>query len=103
MEMQNRPGGDALINGRLADELELTSEQKEELKERAEKLEKELEEKIAQLKKKARAELLEGLTSKQREKLDDLLGDSFEYEAPKFGNRIRQIRDRAKERAADKE
>ena len=88
--MQNRPGGQAIFQGRIAEELELTDEQKEELEERAEEIEKELEKDIAELKKKAREDLLKGLTAKQREKLDSMLGEEFQYTAPKPGRPMRR-------------
>ena len=90
VEMQNRPGGQAIFQGRIAEELELTDEQKEELEERAEEIEKELEKDIAELKKKAREDLLKGLTAKQREKLDSMLGEEFQYTAPKPGRPMRR-------------
>ena len=57
---------------------------------RAEEIEKELDEKIAELKKKARADLLKGLTAEQRKKLDEMLGDEFQYSAPKPQRSIRR-------------
>lgn len=90
VEMQNRPGGEAIFQGRIADQLELTEEQREKLQERAEEIEKELDEKIAELKKKARADLLKGLTAEQRKKLDEMLGDEFQYSAPKPQRSIRR-------------
>ena len=90
VEMQNRPGGEAIFQGRIADELELTEEQRAKLEERAGEIEQELEEKIAELKKKAREDLLKGLTSEQRKKLDEMLGEEFQYSAPKAPRSIRR-------------
>lgn len=73
-----------LTGGEVADELHLTDEQKRQLKEKEAKLREDIQRKTQefykQLREEARAELLSVLTAEQRRKLDDLTGETFEWQ-----------------------
>ena len=70
-------GTSKALNGKLAEELGITPEQKQKLTERSQELTKEIQEKIAELRKNAKQKLLAELTSDQRKKLEELLGDEY--------------------------
>jgi hypothetical protein len=77
-----------LSNSAIADELEITDEQQEEIKEKSSELQEELNEKIAELREKMREELLRELTPKQRQAWKKMVGDTFTFErSSPFGNR----------------
>lgn len=89
----------SLVRGKLKDELELTDEDIKRLKERSAKIEKKLQEDIAKLREKAKKDLLGELSSRQRNKLNELLGDRFEYKQPDFRSRIRELQNDARKNA----
>lgn len=72
-----RGGADALTEGKLAETLGLTDAQREQLRQRAEEVQRELEEKIGQLRVEARGKLMEVLTPEQRTQLESMLGEEF--------------------------
>lgn len=82
LRMRNRGDAETLTDGELAEALDLSDAQVERIKERAKEIEKELAEEIRKLKVEAKEELFEELTPEQREKLKELLGDTFIYEQP---------------------
>ncbi len=76
-----RPGG--VASGTVADELGITEQQREQLREKAQKLQ-------AELQKKLQAELVKELTPAQQTKLKELMGKPFTFEQtppPQFGGR----------------
>ncbi len=78
-QMRNQ-GAEGALSGRLAEELGLTEEQKEQLREKAQQVREDMQKKMADIRKQAEDELLSVLTPTQREKLKSMLGDDFEVE-----------------------
>lgn len=87
LQMRDQGTDEALLNGKLAEELGLTDEQKKELKEKAEEIKTETEKAMAKLRKEARDKIFAVLNKEQQEKLKDLLGSDFESKEPAFGPR----------------
>jgi Spy/CpxP family protein refolding chaperone len=80
-QSQSRRGG-ALgfaANDNILEKLGVTEEQKNQLREKGEQVRKELDEKIAKLRKEAADDLLSVLSAEQRQKYQDLVGDSFDF------------------------
>ncbi len=99
LSMQNqarREGGTIgfAASDKLAEKLNLTDEQKEQLKKAAAEAKKELEEKIKRLQEKAEQKVLAVLTTEQRDQYNELMGDSFKFEERGrwWGNRDRSGR-----------
>lgn len=69
-----------LVNGRLAESLEITDEQRDRIREKAEKLQKVLDEKIAKLRQQMQEELLAELTPEQRAQYKQMMGEPFAFE-----------------------
>ena len=76
MKLQ-QDGSESVLTKHLAEELGITPEQKQRIKDRAKKIQKDLASKIAELKSKAREELFTELSKDQRTKLEQMLGDEF--------------------------
>lgn len=97
--------GEALVTGRLGKEIGVYEDQKQELSERAAKIEAEAKLAILAIKAQARAKLFKELTPEQRKKAEDLLGDYFEYEEPSLGQQLsrslKQIRGSRDEKTED--
>jgi len=79
MQMKNR--GTANTLDKLASELNITGEQKKRILARQKELKKELEEKLAKLKEDSRQALLKELTSEQRKKFKEMVGERYEFKA----------------------
>jgi len=88
MKMKSRGTSSALTSDEVAEELGITVEQIEELKERAKKLQKEIEEKTNQLKENAKQELIGILTPAQQKKLKEMIGDEYKPEPNDWQSRI---------------
>ena len=73
-------GARSLINGSLADQLDITESQKSRLQEKAEELQNELNEKVAELRYQLQEELLAELDPDQRAKYRTIMGDRFTFE-----------------------
>jgi Spy/CpxP family protein refolding chaperone len=88
VQMQMRRGGVAggLASEELANELGITEEQKKRLAEVREEVEKETQEKMRKIREEAREKILGVLTPQQRQKLEEMTGEEFEYQ-PQFGGR----------------
>ncbi len=71
---------DAFSDDSIAKELGITADQKEKLKDAAEKAQKEMEEKVAQLRKDMEDQVLSVLTDDQREKYKKMVGEPFELD-----------------------
>jgi hypothetical protein len=84
---QNRGISSMLLSKEIAEELGIDEEQQEKLKQRAEELKKEFDEKVAALKSDMRKELLQELTPEQRQKIDQMTGDKYEFK--EGSNRLR--------------
>jgi Spy/CpxP family protein refolding chaperone len=89
MQMRYR-GTSGLLTDQLAEQLNITDEQKEKLRAKAEEVRKSLDERIAKARAEARDELLEVLTPDQREKLKALLGDDFQADSSNPGGGFRR-------------
>ena len=76
---------DGLVNGIVAEELQLTEAQKRQLKEKQKEITADIQRKTQEFYKELREtshqELLSVLTPEQRKKLDDLTGEKFEWKA----------------------
>ena len=70
---------DILTSEPVKSELEVTDKQAEELREEEAEIREDLEKQIAELREKARKRLLSKLKPSQREKAEELLGDTFEF------------------------
>lgn len=79
---------ESLVNGRLGKEIGVYDDQKEELANRAAKIEKEAKLAILAIKSQARAKLFKELTPDQRKAAEELLGDFFDYEEPSLSQQI---------------
>ena len=90
VELKRSGAQDALLDGKLAEELGITAEQRARLRRVLFRSEKETAAEIARLKEKAKAELFAELTPEQQKKLKDLLGDDFDYQQTDWRQRIRQ-------------
>jgi len=78
LQMQLKNSGTAqTLSGQLAEKLGITPEQKQRLQKRSEELQKQIDEKLKQLRADAKKQLLDELTSAQRKKLEELIGDEF--------------------------
>ena len=75
-----RGGARGILEGPIADKLKITDEQKDKMREKAEKLQKELDAKIEKLRKEMQEEILDELTSGQRKEFNELMGESFKFE-----------------------
>jgi Spy/CpxP family protein refolding chaperone len=80
-----RGGAAALTEGELADTLGLSEDQRAQIRDKAEQVQKDLQEKIGQLRVDARNQLLEVLTPDQRSKLESMMGAEFALPEPQFG------------------
>lgn len=85
----------ALASQKLAEQLGLTKEQIERIKERSEQVNKEMTEKIAQLKEEGREKILSELTSEQREKITQMTGKKYSFKFPEFEGFRKRIKSRA--------
>jgi hypothetical protein len=79
-QMSARSGANSLTNGALAEKLKITDEQKEKIKEKAEKLQNEFSEKVAEMRAKMQEEILGELSSTQRREYEEMMGDKFEFQ-----------------------
>jgi hypothetical protein len=78
MALQRQGTAAGITGDALAEELGLTDEQKERLRERGKEIEEDVKREIARLRKEAEEKLLAELTPPQRDKLKKLLGEEFE-------------------------
>lgn len=76
------PGG---ISEAMAKELNISDDQKEAMRKKAEEVRADLQKKMAKIQEEAKAEILSVLTSDQRSKLEKMLGPKFEFSPPQFG------------------
>jgi Spy/CpxP family protein refolding chaperone len=84
--MQSRFEG-GLSSRAVADALELSEEQRENLEQRAEEVRQELQDKIRQAQAEAREKLLDVLTPEQKAKLQELTGEAFQMNEDRFFGR----------------
>lgn len=80
------------LGGKIAEELGITDEQKQKLKEREKEIKKEMAEKMAKLREEAREELLQVLDSTQREKLKQMIGEKFKSEPQDWSDQRKRFR-----------
>ena len=76
----SRGGSRSLLNGRIAEKLKITDEQKDRIREKAEKLQKEFEAKLEKMRKTMQEEILEELSSSQRKEYEEMMGEEFKFE-----------------------
>ena len=82
--------GEALVNGKLGQEIGVYEDQKQNLTDRAAKIEAEARAAIVKIRAQARAKLFEELSPEQRKKAEELLGDYFEYEEPSLQKQLQE-------------
>ncbi len=87
-QSRGRGVGGSLLSETIRNDLKISREQEQKLRETAEQLEKELQEKIVKLRREAMNKLLDQLTPEQREKYRELVGDPIEFGNP-FQNMMR--------------
>ncbi|MFK7737758.1 MAG: hypothetical protein AB8B50_17120 [Pirellulaceae bacterium] len=93
--------GEALTEGRLGQEIGVHDDQKQNLMERAAKIEEEARLAILVIRAKARAKLFAELTPEQRKESLKRLGDYFQYEEPSLSQQLRKsLRSMSKESEA---
>lgn len=102
VRMKNSGALNALTQGKLKEELGLTEEDVDNLKEKSKSIQKKLEEDIAKLRAKAKEKLLGELSAKQKRKLEELMGDEFEYKQTDWRERLKEIESRMKKKSEDK-
>lgn len=78
----DRGGPQALTDGPLAEKLGITSEQRDQIRDRSAEVMAEMEKKIQAARAEAREKMLEVLTSEQREQLTAMMGAKFELPEP---------------------
>jgi len=101
-QRQTARGNSGLMNGPIADELNLSEEQIEKMRAAAEKAQQELREKVAALQKEAREKVLAFLTKEQRAKFDELIGEPFDFGNDRGrGRGGNRGRDRGPQRGSD--
>ncbi len=85
IQAKMKTGGavNALNDKKVMEEIGINEEQLEALRTKAKELAKELEEKIAKLREETQQTLLGELSRDQREKLEKMIGDKFEFPKPK--------------------
>jgi Spy/CpxP family protein refolding chaperone len=81
LQLRLRGGTAAVLNER-AQELGLTAEQKQNLREKAAELDEQVQKKYAELRKQKQIELLKTLTPAQQAKWKDMVGEPFEFRRP---------------------
>jgi GGDEF domain-containing protein len=82
--------GEALTQGRLGEEIGVHEDQKQNLMDRAAKIEEETRQAILAIRAKARAKLFAELTPEQRKQALERLGDYFQYEEPSLSQQLRK-------------
>ncbi len=82
----------ALASDKVAEELGITSEQIERLKKRSQEINEKLAKDMAELKEKAKDELIKELTLDQQAKLKELVGDTYEPQTNDWNDRFQNIR-----------
>lgn len=78
-EMKQKGTFEALTDGKLAELLEITDEQKKALKETSKEIEEDVAKAIAKIRADAKKKLYKELTKTQQKKLDEVLGADFDY------------------------
>ncbi|MCR9295641.1 MAG: hypothetical protein NXI32_23225 [bacterium] len=90
VEISREGLGEALVSGRLGNEIGVHDDQKQHLLDRAIKIEAEARQAIIAIQAQARDKLLSELTPEQRKAAEDLLGPYFQYEEPSLGQQLHQ-------------
>ena len=102
VRMKNSGTLNSLTRGKLKEELDLSDDDVKNLKDKSKSIQKKLEEDIAKLRAKAKKDLLKELSPKQQRKLEEILGDKFEYKPTDWQSRIKEIQERVKKRTEKK-
>jgi hypothetical protein len=87
--LKNRGTVGTLADKELSKQLEISPEQQERLKKKAQEVQVELDKKIAKIREEAREEIFEELTISQRQKLKEMLGAEFDYRPQPIAPRIK--------------
>jgi hypothetical protein len=82
LQARLRGGGFAMLSPDVGQQLGITDEQREQLREKAQRIEADLRKKIAELRRQAQDELIALLTPEQQAKYRELVGPPFEFPAP---------------------
>lgn len=87
LEAQLRMRGGVMALGGMAEQLGISEEQMDKLREKSRGLEEELRKKTAELRKQMNEQLMAELTDEQRKQITELIGEPFEFrdEPPQFG------------------
>ena len=80
------------LGGKIADELGITDEQKEQLKQREKEIKQELAEKMAKMREEAREELLQVLNPDQRQKLKTMMGEKYKSDPKDWSDQRQRFR-----------
>ena len=85
-QQMQRGGPGALMNPEVSEALGITDTQREQLRERGQKIRSEMEAKMRELRNSAHEQMLEVLTTEQRTKLQEMMGEKFDLpERDRFG------------------
>lgn len=102
VRMRNSGTLNALTRGKLKEELDLTDEDVKKLQTKSEEIQKDLEAEIAKLRAKAKKNLLKELSPTQRKKLDELMGEQFDYQPTDWKSQIKKMERRVSPKAKAK-
>lgn len=91
MTLKNRGTAGALASVKFKEALGLSDEEVENIKARSQEIQADLEKEIAKLREKAKKDLLKELTPAQRKKMDEIMGDEFEYKQPQWQQRLKTL------------
>ncbi|MEM7473572.1 MAG: hypothetical protein AAF483_01130 [Planctomycetota bacterium] len=104
IDVQQEGGmGDSLVNGRLGEEIGVYDDQKQNLVDKAAKIEAEAKAAILAIRTAARAKLFKELSPEQRKKAESLLGDYFQYEELSLSQQLRKSMRQVTEGQEEKE
>lgn len=100
VQMKNVGTLNALVDGKLKEALELSDEDVTSLKDRWQEIDAQLQKDIAKLRDKAKQDLLKELSPTQKRKLDEVLGEEFDYQPTDWR---KLLRDRGSKKAPAKD
>jgi hypothetical protein len=83
-QLRLRGGVMALFAGDLLRDLRVTDAQREELRKRAEEIERQTQQKIAEIRRQATEDVVKALTAEQQTKFRELVGETFEFQNEVF-------------------
>lgn len=90
--LRNRSFVETITSEPFKTDLEISDDQSDELKQAEKDIERELQRKIAKLREEAQEEIISKLKRKQREKVEEIFGERFEFEIKPSNNKRRPPR-----------